>query len=272
MAPISLQRSKFTGLYTVVVELGAADQGKICTTTNTTAVKEIYTQVMNCLSLVDAQTANLLQNSQISPFSISGLMGYHKGHAYQPGDNLYFRISLLDANLLNPLLQGIEIWGSKPVFFAQKQFITRNIYTLPGTHSATIASSYESLATISQSLDDITFKLLSPTSFKQANSIQPFPLPDLVFGNLLRRWNTFAPQQLKFNHNLQWQGLVSAYDLKTHTHNLETRTEIGAQGWIRYKFSDEQKHITTTLAYFAEFAGIGRKTTMGMGQTVFIRS
>jgi CRISPR-associated endoribonuclease Cas6 len=37
-----------------------------------------------------------------------------------------------------------------------------------------------------------------PTSFNQLQSCQPFPLPELVFGSLLRRWNVFAPTGLQF--------------------------------------------------------------------------
>jgi CRISPR-associated endoribonuclease Cas6 len=44
--------------------------------------------------------------------------------------------------------------------------------------------------------------------------------------------------------------------------------EIGTKGWVRYEFTDsEQAKIATTLAHFAGFAGVGRKTAMGMGQT-----
>ncbi len=69
---------------------------------------------------------------------------------------------------------------------------------------------------------------------------------------------------------IEWQGLVSAYELKTHALKLEGGAEIGAQGWIRYRFPDpEQAKIARILAQFAFYAGVGRKTTMGMGQTQF---
>jgi CRISPR-associated endoribonuclease Cas6 len=114
--------------------------------------------------------------------------------------------------------------------------------------------------------ETIALKFLSPTSFKQSQTIQPFPLPELVFGNLLRRWNIFAPVELQFP-NLEWQGVVSAYNLKTRTLSLNGTAEIGTTGWVRYRFNDpEQAKVATILAHFAEFAGVGRKTAMGMGQ------
>ena len=72
--------------------------------------------------------------------------------------------------------------------------------------------------------------------------------------------------------NVEWSGVVSAYELKTYAMKMEGGAEIGAEGLIRYRFADaEQAKIATILAYFACFAGIGRKTTMGMGQ-VKVRS
>ncbi|AFZ22190.1 CRISPR system precrRNA processing endoribonuclease RAMP protein Cas6 [Allocoleopsis franciscana] len=62
------------------------------------------------------------------------------------------------------------------------------------------------------------------------------------------------------------QGVVSAYNLKTRTLTLNGTAEIGTTGWARYRFNDpEQAKVATILAHFAEFAGVGRKTAMGMG-------
>lgn len=48
---------------------------------------------------------------------------------------------------------------------------------------------------------------------------------------------------------------------------MEGGAEIGTQGWVKYRFNEpEQAQIATSLAHFAVFAGIGRKTAMGMGQ------
>jgi CRISPR-associated endoribonuclease Cas6 len=86
-----------------------------------------------------------------------------------------------------------------------------------------------------------------------------------VFGGLLRRWNTFAPEELRFDKT-DWQGMIAQYDLKTQALKMKA-DEIGSIGWIRYEFPNpEQARIATILAHFAEFAGVGRKTAMGMGQ------
>ena len=51
---------------------------------------------------------------------------------------------------------------------------------------------------------------------------------------------------------------------------MEGGAEIGAEGKIRYRFSDpEQAKIATTLAHFACFSGIGRKNSDGDGASLF---
>lgn len=62
-------------------------------------------------------------------------------------------------------------------------------------------------------------------------------------------------------------GVTSAYKLKTHALKMKGGAEIGAKGWARYEFHDEeQAKVVTSLAHFASFSGVGRKTAMGMGQ------
>ncbi|MEH2384070.1 MAG: CRISPR-associated endoribonuclease Cas6 [Nostoc sp.] len=258
---------KSTSLYALVIQLGAANQQIIDATS-----WALHTQVMDWLSLGDPQIADAIYHSQDTPFSLSELMGYRRQRGTQPGDDFTFRISLLDGDLIDPLLKGIEQWGNKPLFLGQCSFVIRNIYTLPGTHPLADLSDYAILANMDKISDDITLKFLSPTSFKQKREIQLFPLPELVFGSLLRRWNVFTPEELKFA-SVEWKALVSAYELKTHALKLESSSEIGAKGWVRYRFQDaEQAKIATTLAYFANFAGVGRKTAMGMGQTCLVNS
>lgn len=265
---VLLSPPKSTTLYALVVQLGAASKKVIPASLG----RAIHAQVMNWLSLGDAETADSIHRSQDAPFSLSGLRGYRRQGCTQPGDDFIFRISLLDGALINPLLRGIEQWGNKPLSLGDCPFVIRSVYSLPGTHPLAHASDYTILANTPKVSGDITLNFLSPTSFKQVQAIQPFPLPELVFGSLLRRWNAFAPAEQKFS-TVEWKGLVCAFELKTHALKLEGGAEIGAEGWVRYRFPDpEQARVATVLARYAFFAGVGRKTAMGMGQTCLVNS
>ena len=207
--------------------------------------------VFNWLTTADAALASQLQRDNCPPFTVAVQSS--------GSDGLLLRITLLQRELLAPLLWGLRDDLGSEVLLAD--IPCRLGKWVDIAHKG----SFESLCQVPPT-DAIVLEFLSPTSFKQNQLIQPFPLPELVFGNLLRRWNTFAPVELQFPA-LEWQSVVSAYNLKTRTLTLNGMAEIGTTGWVRYRFNDtQQTKVATILAHFAEFAGVGRKTGMGMGQ------
>ena len=120
---------------------------------------------------------------------------------------LEIRITLLTRHLLSPLLWGLSQDLGKKIAIAKIPCLLEPQIDLAKT------TTYKDL--FNQTPEkNISFRFYSPTSFKQDNLIQPFPLPELVFSNLLRRWNAFAPDEFKFPR-IDWQGMTAAYDLKT---------------------------------------------------------
>lgn len=262
---MSLQPPKSHALHALVIQLGAAEEGKLPSNLG----RAIHAQVLDWFKLGNSEVAEAIHHNQKSPLSLSGLLGRQRKTGIKVGDGFCFRISLLDGSLIDPLLSGLEQWGSEPLCLGKFPFVIRSIDTLPGTHRWVGSSEYSIIAKTPKASDDLTLNFLSPTSFKlkEGQGIQPFPLPEAVFGSLQRRWNAFAPEELQLPA-INWRGLVSAYELKTKTIRMESGIEIGAEGWVRYLFPDpEQARIATILAHFAFFAGVGRKTAMGMGQT-----
>lgn len=207
--------------------------------------------VFNWLATADAGLASRLQRDNCPPFTVAVQSN--------ASDGLLLRITLLQRELLAPLLWGLRDDLGTEILLAD--IPCRLGKWVDIAHKC----SFESLCQV-PSQEVIALEFFSPTSFKQNQLIQPFPLPELVFGNLLRRWNTFAPVELQFP-KLEWQGLTCAYELKTQVLHLKGGAEIGTTGWVRYEFPNpEQAAFATTLAHFAGFAGVGRKTAMGMGQ------
>lgn len=261
-----LQQHKSTTLHSIVVEIAAADVGDIPPTLS----RALHALVLNWLTAANPSVAEAVHASQHSPLTISGLLGNRRQGGVRVGDYFYFRIGLLDGGLIETLMRGFEQSETQSLVLASFPFILRNLYALPGTHQLAGAADYVLLSNPPQVLNDIELHFLSPTSFKQNQNVQTFPLPELVFNSLLRRWNNFAPEQYHFA-NCEWNALVTAYELKTYALKMEGGTEVGAQGWVRYRFiSDETARIATILANFAFFAGVGRKTAMGMGQTQLV--
>lgn len=199
----------------------------------------------------DLELANQLHQASSSPFTISA--------RFKNRQQLQVKITVLQAELLSALL-----WGLCPDL-GQEIAITDVPCQVSSQIQIVTSSRYEKLAQVAPK-DPLELEFLTPTSFKQEQFIQPFPLPNLVFGGLLRRWNEFAPEPLKFERT-DWSVLVAEYELRTRAFRMKT-DEIGTEGWVRYRLPDaEQAASATTLAHFALFSGVGRKTAMGMGQT-----
>ena len=213
--------------------------------------RAIHAQCFQWFANADPILAENLHQQDTLPMTI--------GIEYTSPQRIQLRITLLKQELLAPLLWGLSSDLGGEITLAGiscKLGKWINIYQ---------SSNFENLLEI-PSQNTIELQFLSPTSFKQNQNIQPFPLPDLVFNSLLRRWNRFAPAELQFPQ-VEWQGLVSAFDIKTHALKMEAGAEIGTVGWVKYRFPDpEQARIATILANFAVFSGVGRKTAMGMGQ------
>lgn len=116
-----------------------------------------------------------------------------------------------------------------------------------------------------------TIDFISSTCFRSQGVSLLFPSPELVFANLLERWNTFAPVCLEVEPNDVL--FVSRYNLKTSLVQFAKYKMTGFTGRVEYSFSNAASGITRqsieALARFADFAGIGYKTGMGMGESRF---
>lgn len=259
--------SNLDSLHSIVVNLALKDNRKILSGLN----RAIHAQVLAWLKKGNPEISALIHNTQRSPISLSELIKktdspITKSGNCQEVNRLFFQVNLLQGYLLPILLKGIGT--ETEISLADYKFTLIGIDSLPSVDSQARLTTYKELVEHSKPCDVIKFKLLSPTSFKQNNHIQPFPLPELVFNNLLRRWNTFAPVEYHFP-KVEWQVMTAAYDLKTQVIRKEV-AEIGSVGWVRYKFkNEEQAKIAMILANFANYSGIGRKTALGMGRVYF---
>jgi CRISPR-associated endoribonuclease Cas6 len=115
----------------------------------------------------------------------------------------------------------------------------------------------------------LSFK--TPAVFKSSDLFLPFPLPKLLFGGLLDKWNRFAGRALSedFRFFAERCIAVSRYKLETVLWELEEGARVqGFLGSCSYAVLVKDPYWTRVaglLLEFAEFGGIGAKTAMGMG-------
>lgn len=119
----------------------------------------------------------------------------------------------------------------------------------------------------------VDFKFITSTSFKNNHEYVIFPNQFLVMNSLLNRWNSFAGENAIVEQdlalNLAKQTLVADYNLKLVPFYLE-RTKIQAfkgEYSLYIKTDTMLKNIIYLLSAYAQFAGVGIKTSVGMGAT-----
>lgn len=127
----------------------------------------------------------------------------------------------------------------------------------------------------------VTLRFASPTVFKSQDAYLPLPLPKLVFDGLARRWNLYAPIRIQpeVGRYAEECMAISRYDLHTERVVFGEDDPWGATpgfvGTCRYVFRVKDRYwmgIIHLLAAFAMYAGVGRHTTMGWGQTRLVLS
>jgi len=112
----------------------------------------------------------------------------------------------------------------------------------------------------------------SPTAFQSNAMHMPIPLPNLVFGSLVDRWNAFSPVILspEVRRFGEERVAISNYRLQSIPVIQKSGAPlIGGVGRVTYTALDGDRYWLATLqmlADFAHYSGVGVKTTIGMGQ------
>jgi len=121
----------------------------------------------------------------------------------------------------------------------------------------------------------ITLRFVTPTSFSKGDVDLPLPLPRLVFQSYLKRFQEFHAFEFlpDFVELVDLHTGISRMErMRTDTIKTKKVTLTGFTGEVTFELSKkappELVFQMNLLADFAFFCGTGKKTTMGMGQTV----
>ncbi len=126
---------------------------------------------------------------------------------------------------------------------------------------------YRSLVLDSSPVREVEFNFATPTSFRQRGTQLVFPLPENVFNSLQDSWNKFSPLILPDFGFPQLK--VKKYRLETELVLFSRYSIIGFVGRCCYEIprqaSDIEAQQIACLATYSSYAGVGYKTTMGLG-------
>jgi CRISPR-associated endoribonuclease Cas6 len=113
----------------------------------------------------------------------------------------------------------------------------------------------------------------APVTFRRKGMNMPLPLPELVFGSLLDRWNATAPLPLPGELREYAAEQVAVERLELRSVRMVGKggvPQIGAVGRCSYVLAGKDTSmagIIETLCRAAFYSGVGAGTTRGMGLT-----
>jgi CRISPR-associated endoribonuclease Cas6 len=151
----------------------------------------------------------------------------------------------------------------------------------PQRHRWTGRASYEELAATQllqgEPQRQAMLEFASPTAFKSKEMTMPIPLPGLVFGSLVERWNAFSPIVLSPEMRRFGEEMVAISRFRLVSQAVEQKNaalRVGAMGEATYRSLGGDRYwlgVMQMLADFALYSGVGVQTATGMGQVRRIR-
>lgn len=227
-----------------------------------------------------ALAARIHDEAGPKPLTCSGLLNVHSrkgGVAILAGKNYFVHITGLSQQVTQALMDGLV--HNPPEFWEldRHPFRIRHVTVDPKVDPWAGTATYEELAaaTMLQSgrlPKTVTLDFSAPTAFKSTGQTVPIPLPGLVFGSLVDRWNAFSPILLspdmrRFGEEVM---VISRYRLQSKpVIQKNGALRIGGVGAVTYRAMTGDRYWLATmqmLADFARFSGVGVQTATGMGQ------
>ena len=264
-------------------------------TVRATVGHQAYAAFLHTIRQSDRALADVLHNAPLplKPFTVSPLLGVPKARngwvAIVPAREYWLRFTVLYppifqqfmARFLRPVLSGAEGGDARPTLrLGAARFAITEILVTPGASPWSGYTSFAQLYHDSRPEGEIALEFTSPTAFSFGSKswgrkCVVFPDPTLVFRSLLKSWNAFAPPGLYMDQELldyvAENVIVKRHQIQTQMLRYSKHPQIGFVGQVTYglmgREHEMEKRSLNGLADFAFYAGVGYKTTMGMGQS-----
>jgi CRISPR-associated endoribonuclease Cas6 len=235
-----------------------------------------------------AYAVELDAGSQARPYTVSEPVGLRRDRTPGgEGRGGWFRVTALDERMAALLIDRIV-----PALQAEGKEVTAMLANVPVClHIARIAvsvSAYRAvwarhLETEAAPSHQVGLHFVSPTTAFEIprdgwREAFPYPVPEQVFGGLAERWNAGAPPGLALDseeiatYAYSHMATARLEDLSTTRVSFEFMgegDELCFRGKCAYQMMRPHPALSRRihlLAEYAEWAGVGRRTTAGLGQ------
>lgn len=244
--------------------------------------KHLHALFLTLVSSVDQDLGDRLHEQKtekaftLSPLQVSDRP--HRDHTLQwehkkaisAGTACWWRVSLLDELLfghLTPLwlnLNPVHSWHLGSANLQITSILGTAQSTQPWANFSSYAQLYEQASDTNRQL---SFTFCTPATFRQGKYDSALPTRECVFQSLLNRWNRYSGNP--FPDTLLECLFPSFFDIRTELVQHPEGKWAGCVGTVSYRILGDVDAIVikqlNSLAAFALYAGVGRKTPMGMG-------
>lgn len=189
----------------------------------------------------------------------------------------WWRISLLDETLFGSLTHlWLGLDPNRPWHLGPAELQVVNVLGTPQMDQPW--ANFQSYAQLYAQTPDGThdnganhrkldLRFCTPTTFKCRQFDSALPTASLVFQSLLRRWNRYS--NIPFPESIIDHIYPSLFDIQTAIAMGSRSKFIGCLGTVVFQILGDVEPATikqiNALAGYALYAGVGRKTPMGMG-------
>lgn len=215
------------------------------------------------MEILDVESTKILHVDGLRPYSQFLYFDKNKNHPIWRVNSLN---DWADQKILIPLT------SQRRIFLRHKNYSVNLL-----AHKVISAESYEDIAARFMNENAPTFKgveldFVTTTSFRRDGQYVIFPEIYLLIQSLLNRWNKFAegfPIEDDVSKMLATFCRVTEYYLRTQFFLLEHQKVTGFCGKMSVKWSGNRmvNNLLSLLFEYANYAGIGIKTALGMGAT-----
>jgi len=270
-------------LYSIVLILTPTREADV----RATMGDQVHAAFLRTVRESDPALAEVLHTPDLPlrPFTVSPLRGVGRAQDgrlhLSPERDYWLRFTVLYPPIFERFMARFLRGERRPVIrLGRAVLLIKEILTTPGSHPWAGYSSWAQIATEAQPDEEITLEFTSPTAFgfgqkAWGKKVWVLPDPGPVFGSLIRSWNNLAPPPLQVDRGAL-MAYVEEHVVVKRLRGLETRMlrfrrspQVGFVGEVTYGLMAENEAARcqlNALADFAFYAGVGMKTTMGMGQ------
>lgn len=268
-------------LIAIVVRLRSLGEGMVPAQSG----RANFAAVLDRLEAVDGALVRAVHDSpDAKPLTCSGLLGLGAGVDRVPvarGAQVTMRVTGLSAAMAAALHEAFVARPLHAWSLLGHRFAVDGITCDSSVDAWSGYTDYPQLlaeaVAVGERKPSIRLEFATPVAFRSAGLTVPLPLPGLVFGSLLDRWNRFSPVPLDQEVRAVAQAAVAVSQLRLESVPVpqkEKGLEIGSVGEMTYSYLGENAywlHQLRVLAAYAVYSGVGLKTTMGMGQSCWRR-